>query len=715
MSEAIVTLPDGRKAKVTFESQEQLDATVNDLVEHAQPAAEPPTKPVDNRPVGDLADVIMDPLRVVGTSAVAAPVAGIAGLGAAAGKAMGLTDAQPEDVVERVQAAMTYQPRTKVGQATTRALMWPFEKLTEGADWLGQKVADATGSPAAGAAVKTAVQIVPAVALRRAPGGKSEPKAADLSLVEESAPTQTAIPAQAPPVQTTVARPAQRSPAQATEPAYVAPDLVLQTEARNRPSSAKIDPTQKAAETRARDYVTRTAGVDWNALPREVQASLVEVAKDANNLATLDARGLARQVQLQALPKPVPATQGQLTRDPVQLRNEGNVSATKAGEPIRQIHLDQNQALLDNLDILKGRVANKTNPAQTAEAVGISVQDQALRAKLELSRRGVKEKYAAAEAAGELQAKASPVLILRTIAASPDKTHFGWVQSWMNEMGVVQKTTKGTITRKLTLKEMEDLRQAAVARAMDGGTEGFYAGKVISAIDQATEGVGGNLYKEARAARRAQALEFEETGAIARLVENKSRTDRATALEDTWRKTVIGGSVQDLRNVKRSLLTGGDRQTRSAGKRAWRDVKAQTMQYIKDEATKGVALNERGQPNVTPAAMKRAIDSIGKEKIDEIFGSGTAVQLNRIMEAARTVKTVPPAGHAGSSTMSNLLSFLERGLGRVPVIGDVGAGAIRAGVQLKQMGEAGRLSREAQRTPLSEAEQQRIKNTPLDY
>ena len=614
------------------------------------------------KPVGDLGEMVMEPLRVLGTSAIATPMAGIAGLGTAAANALGFTDAQPADVVRRVQGAMTYEPRTKAGELSTRIVSWPFEKLAQGADYVGQKVSDVTGSPAAGAAVNTGLQLAPALLAKRAgKPGTMQPTAAPV----------------------------------ATGPAAGA--AVAQT-----------------ALERAQQYAG-TAGVDWNALPREVQTTLVAVAGDARQLSALDAQGLAQQLKLQALPVPVPATLGQLTRDPVQLRNEGNVSATKAGEPIRQIYLNQNEALLSNLEVLKGRVANKRNPAQTPEAVGISVQDQALRAKLALKKKEVSAKYKAAEEAGELQEKASPIPILKTIAASPDKTHFGWVQSWMNEMKVIQKTDKGTITRKLSLKELEDLRQAAVARAMDGGTEGFYAGKVISSIDQATEGAGGKLYKEARAARRQQALEFEETGAIARLVDNKSRTDRATALEDTWRKTVIGGSIQDLRNVKRSLLTGADRKTVSAGKRAWRDIKAQTIQHIQNEATKGVALNERGQPNITPAAMKRAIDSIGTEKLNDIFGNGTAQRLDRILEATRAVKTVPPAGHAGSSTMSNILAFLERGLGRVPVIGDIGAGALKAGAQLKQMGEAGRMTREAQRTPLAEADRQARKNALLDY
>lgn len=41
MGQAIVTLPDGRKARVTFDSQEQLDAVVNDLVGQSKPTTQP--------------------------------------------------------------------------------------------------------------------------------------------------------------------------------------------------------------------------------------------------------------------------------------------------------------------------------------------------------------------------------------------------------------------------------------------------------------------------------------------------------------------------------------------------------------------------------------------------------------------------------------------------------------------------------------------------
>lgn len=580
----------------------------------------------------------MEPLGAMGSSLLAGPVAGLAGLGAAGTRALGLTQTEPADVVRNVQGAMTYQPRTQAGQAATDIASYPFEKLAQGADYVGGKVAEATGSPAAGAGTNAALQFLPSMLI---PALKGKAKPVEVSRGPSSAPADIAPPA---------------SPA--------------------KPAAPNAAPVQ------------RTAG------PQGVSAKVTKVDSPET---------LARHEQLQSLPVKVPATRGQITRDPVQLRNEGNVSATETGKPIRDIYLAQNEALIENLDVLKGRVANKTKPAETPEQVGISVQDQALRAKLALSKENVKKKYAAAESAGELQGKVSPARIIKTVRSSPDVTHYAWVEAWLSKAKIIEKTESGTVTRKLTLKEMEDLRQAAVARAMNGGTEGYYAGKVISAIDEATEGAGGKLYKEARAARRKQATEFEETGAVARLVENKSRTDRSTALEDTWRKTVIGGSIEDLRNVKRSLLTGGDAKTRTAGKRAWRDIKAQTIQHIKDEATKGVATNERGQPNVTPAAMKRAVDSIGRDKLDEIFGPGTATRVDRILEATRTVKTVPPAGHAGSSTMSNMLAFFERGLGKIPIVGSTASGAVNVAVKLHQMGASRRIVRESQRMPAGNA------------
>ncbi len=110
----------------------------------------------------------------IATMGVALPVAGIAGLGAAAAQAMG-ADVDPAQTVHDVAGAMTYQPRTELGQHLTGAAMYPFEQLAKAGRAAGDATFEATGSPAAAAAVDTAINASPiaigpaARALRREP------------------------------------------------------------------------------------------------------------------------------------------------------------------------------------------------------------------------------------------------------------------------------------------------------------------------------------------------------------------------------------------------------------------------------------------------------------------------------------------------------------------------------------------------------------------
>jgi hypothetical protein len=71
--------------------------------------------------------------------------------------------------VQRIQNALTYQPRTQGGQLGTRLIGLPFAELAKGADWAGGKVTDLTGSPGAGAAVNTAIQALPLLAGAKLP------------------------------------------------------------------------------------------------------------------------------------------------------------------------------------------------------------------------------------------------------------------------------------------------------------------------------------------------------------------------------------------------------------------------------------------------------------------------------------------------------------------------------------------------------------------
>lgn len=133
------------------------------------------------------------------TQAVAMPVAGIAGLGAVASKAAGLTDTDPGDVVHKVAGAMTYQPQTEQGQHLTEAAMYPFTKLQEAGEAAGDKVFDATGSPTAATATRTVIEgvlpmaIVPAVKGARKAVSEAGERRAFSPSEEQRATTEDAI------------------------------------------------------------------------------------------------------------------------------------------------------------------------------------------------------------------------------------------------------------------------------------------------------------------------------------------------------------------------------------------------------------------------------------------------------------------------------------------------------------------------------------------
>nr|MBP8277532.1 hypothetical protein [Propionivibrio sp.] len=95
------------------------------------------------------------------TQGAALPVAGLAGLGAAATKAAGLTDTEPADVVHSVAGAMTFQPISESGKHLTQAAMTPFEWLAKAGTAAGEKTLEATGSPVAATAVDTAINALP--------------------------------------------------------------------------------------------------------------------------------------------------------------------------------------------------------------------------------------------------------------------------------------------------------------------------------------------------------------------------------------------------------------------------------------------------------------------------------------------------------------------------------------------------------------------------
>lgn len=564
----------------------------------------------------------------VASQALLTPIAGLAGLGTLAARGMGLTQAEPTSVIERVLGAAA--PRNETQATVQNVLTLPFKMLGKGADWLGDKTLDATGSPLAATAVNTGVNMLPAI-LGMGSGKYAAASTADAATAANAA--------------------------------------------------------QAAAAARAAAAVESKAGVSWSALPDAMRVRLSDLASDATRFDALDGESLNRVIRAEAAG--VKLTRGQATRDPVQMRVEEQTAATEPGASLRARFGEQNDKLTANVDELAARQRSKNPRAyDSGKAVSDVVAKQADR-----SSKNITFLYDKAKNSPEGKSPVSPAPLIDWLtengAAAASVPQINSIAQMLKKFGAVDFDEAGTAIKKrdLTLNETEDIRKLAVKLGKSDDSAGHFMGEVKKVIDDSTKDTGGKLYKDARAARIEHAKSFEDPSVVSDLTEMKSRTDRKVPFEDVWQRTVMKSGVDDLARVKKQLLTG-DTATVDAGRAAWRDLRAQTIDFIREKAAnKSVAPTERGTAEFSPGGLKKALENIGDDKLSIIFDKATVRQLRDLDQVARDVKTMP-ATVKGSPTSANLLVMLDKVLGHIPVVGSFGRGVVRIGAKVKQEGNA---------------------------
>lgn len=400
--------------------------------------------------------------------------------------------------------------------------------------------------------------------------------------------------------------------------------------------------------------------------------------------------------------------------------------------------MEHNRILLANVENLRAKVAgdrikapgaaeDPTRPLSATRSqnrgdlpVGRSVQDKALRVKADKSEKNVDRLYNIARKT-EPDATVPADSLYDLLQKNPHIQHLGWVDSWLRRakvesaspesiaesvLGPSDTVAKPAPTRRgVTLNEMNDLGVEANGVIRGGGTDAHYAGQVKQAVDAAMEQVpeAAKAWKTAIGAARQHFQEFANQRAVRNLVEDVPHTsDRRMAIEHTASKTVTG-KLEDLQKVKRSLLTGADPEARAAGKVAWRDLKGWGIDHIRERMTKGPK-NEEGESHTTWVGLKSALDDIGDENLDELYGPTIRKQLRRYQEAAENLWTEPSKRVTGSPTFEKFLRLLDR-IGGIPIIGkgaDLTGGTLKGIAKVGEIGEGGRQVRAAQSTPIED-------------
>lgn len=373
-------------------------------------------------------------------------------------------------------------------------------------------------------------------------------------------------------------------------------------------------------------------------------------------------------------------TKGQATRDAEQLKFEAETAKSpEMGAKLRERRLAQNEALLNEIE----RDIDITGAqAPTVRAVGESV-DKALVQQYRADKTKVNAAYNVASNSPEANAivdMAAPVTIGegdRALTSTP----FDYINSkpagikstavvdaareYAVKLGIGEMQDGKLVPKQSTIQQLENWRSEIGGAVDRSKAPDLLHGTILKGlIDAQTEPVAGPLFRQARNARTRLAQNYEDRASIAKLLDRKPGTqDRAVALEDVFDHSIMKGSQDDVRNVRRVLQRSGP-----DGAQAWRELQGQTLKSIRDAATKSVAADASGNRVISPAALDRTVRGLDHDgKLEVIFGKLGAQRLRDINDIAAVAKTVPPeAGVNFSNTAATLLA----------AFGDVGASAL---------------------------------------
>jgi hypothetical protein len=430
-----------------------------------------------------------------------------------------------------------------------------------------------------------------------------------------------------------------------------------------RPATGVATQAQEAIATQAAKTPVNIADVISAIRTQEPQPQMVGMG------AAETAKALERQTRAQSLRVPVQLTKGEATREPGIQGFEAETAKIYpegVGKPLIQRQIDTNQNILRNFDAYT--TATGAEMSGLLRPVG-KIVDAALVKQANEAKAKVNAAYTLARESGETQALVPYEGILKYIEEQGPtvKDKLAPILGAVEDQILINDPGK---TGALTINSLEDIYQFINKNAQEGTPNYVHAKALKDLINQTTEGAGGDLYRSARQLRVQYAKQFENAAAVDKLLRNKPGTnDRAVAFEDVFEQSILKGSFDDTRNIALLLKKGG-----TQGQQAWRELQGQTIEYIKDQATKNIQRDAKGQPIPSAAAMNKVVRDLDADgKLDYIFGKKGAEEIRNLRDTMMDVYSKVPGTVNYSNTSSAFIRAMEKinksPLSRIPGVG----------------------------------------------
>jgi hypothetical protein len=423
-----------------------------------------------------------------------------------------------------------------------------------------------------------------------------------------------------------------------------------------------------------------------NRVTQAVQPMTAKIADVLRKEPTMSGVGAAEvpeavnRVQMaQGLRVPVKLSKGMAQRDLATQQFEAETAKQfpdTIGKPLIVNKAQANDAILQNFDAYVDATGKETfGLRETGKIV-----DKALVSQVNKAKADIKNAYTVAREAGEMQEPVPYVGITQYIEKQTPTVR-AKLAPILDAVDEQIKLNDPTGTGKISINQLEDVYQFINKNYDPSDAVGMlHAGEMKKLINAATEDKGGKLYQTARGLRTKFSNQFEDIGAIDKLLRTKKgTTDRAVAFEDVFKHSILDGSRDDVAALGLTLKKGGPE-----GQQAWKELQGQTIQHIKDKVTSSIDVDSFGNPVVSPAKFRSVINEIDQDgKLEYVFGKKGAEEVRNLYETTLNVNAPLKGAVNYSNTSSALMKALD-GISMLPLARVIG---VKQGLEkAKEMG-----------------------------